>query len=114
MAKQKKKKKTAAYAQTKRMISPKDSRIKKPQLNPNLAAKLAKQKAGRVTFMPIDVVSEKRRTAPNSDDAIPLLSKLRYDPKLSAIMSRVFGKTLVCRDRFAAMKHSKNNWRCAP
>ena len=45
MAKQKKKKKTAAYAQTKRMISPKDSRIKKPQLNPNLAAKLAKQKA---------------------------------------------------------------------
>ena len=44
MAKQKKKK-TAAYAQTKRMISPKDSRIKKPQLNPNLAAKLAKQKA---------------------------------------------------------------------
>ena len=45
MAQQKKKKKTAAYAQTKRMISPKDSRIKKPQLNPNLAAKLAKQKA---------------------------------------------------------------------
>ena len=45
MAKQKKKKKTAAYAQTKRMISPKDTRIKKPQLNPNLAAKLAKQKA---------------------------------------------------------------------
>ena len=45
MAKQKKKKKTAAYAQTKRMVSPKDSRIKKPQLNPNLAAKLAKQKA---------------------------------------------------------------------
>ena len=45
MAKQTKKKKTAAYAQTKRMISPKDSRIKKPQLNPNLAAKLAKQKA---------------------------------------------------------------------
>ena len=45
MAKQKKKKKTAAYAQTKRMISPKDSRIKKPALNPNLQAKLDKKKA---------------------------------------------------------------------
>jgi len=36
--------KTKAFAAVKRMISPKDARIKKPELNPNLAAKLEKKK----------------------------------------------------------------------
>ena len=36
--------KTKAFAAVKRMISPKDARIKKPELNPNLAAKLEKKR----------------------------------------------------------------------
>ena len=48
MAKTQKKKKTAKFAAVKRMISPKDQRIKKPTINPNQlskqAAKAAKSK----------------------------------------------------------------------
>ena len=40
MAKQQKKAKTKKFAETKRMITPSDSRIKKPKLNPNQLAKL--------------------------------------------------------------------------
>ncbi|KAL3928400.1 MAG: hypothetical protein SGPRY_002403 [Prymnesium sp.] len=41
MAKAKKKAQTKKFAATKRMISPKDQRIKKPQLNPNQLGKLS-------------------------------------------------------------------------
>eukprot|EP00965_Chrysotila_dentata_P198527 6178845-Pleurochrysis_carterae.AAC.3 len=39
---------TQKFAAVKRMISPKDSRIKKPELNPNLVEKMEKKKAKEV------------------------------------------------------------------
>lgn len=73
---------------------------------------LAKEKAGRVTFMPVDVIEPIRRDAPKTQDAFPLLSKLEYDESLFGIMSRVFGKTLVCRNRQTASTFSREGWTC--
>eukprot|EP00940_MAST-03C_sp_MAST-3C-sp2_P002423 g2423.t1 len=73
---------------------------------------LVKEKTGRVTFMPLDVVREKIVEPPETRDAFPLLSKLKYDPRISAVMSRIFGRTLVCRDKTTALKFSKNGWTC--
>lgn len=74
---------------------------------------LVREKAGRVTFMPIDVVKERRTEEPESQDAFTLLSKLNYDSRISGIMSRVFGKVLVCRNRQTALSFSKSGgWTC--
>ena len=63
--------------------------------------------------MPIDVVTERKKDAPESQDAFTLLSKLSYDEKISGIMSRVFGKVLVCRNRQTALSFSKSGgWTC--
>ena len=48
--------------------------------------------------MPVDVIKEQRARPPQTNDAVPLLSKMRYDRRIHNVMSRVFGKTLVCRD----------------
>ena len=74
---------------------------------------LVREKSGRVTFMPIDVVTERKKDAPESQDAFTLLSKLSSDEKISGIMSRVFGKVLVCRNRQTALSFSKSGgWTC--
>lgn len=51
MAKTQKKAKTAKFAATKRMINPNDARIKKPQLNPNLAEKQQKEQEKKTSVV---------------------------------------------------------------
>jgi structural maintenance of chromosome 3 (chondroitin sulfate proteoglycan 6) len=70
---------------------------------------MLKEKTGRVTFMPISRLKPKSSTPPNSQDAIPLMDKLRYDSIHEKAILQVFGKTCVCRDLTIAAAYVKSH-----
>ncbi|KDQ62155.1 hypothetical protein JAAARDRAFT_450484 [Jaapia argillacea MUCL 33604] len=70
---------------------------------------MMKEKTGRVTFMPLNRLKPKNPPLPNASDAIPLLSKLQYDPSLTKAFQQVFGKTCVCRDLTIAAAYVKSH-----
>ena len=53
---------------------------------------------GRLTYIPLNVLSVKPTTYPKTQDAVPLVKKLAFDPQFEKAMRHVFGKTLVCRN----------------
>jgi len=59
---------------------------------------MLKEKNGRVTFMPLNRLKPKNPAAPNSQDAEPLVDKLKFDRRHEKAFQQVFGKTCVCRD----------------
>ena len=74
---------------------------------------MLKEKTGRVTLMPLNRLKPKMPPAPSlphhAQDAEPLLSKLRYDPKHEKAFQQVFGKTWVCRDLTVAAAYVKSH-----
>lgn len=63
------------------------------------ASKILKElgkEGGRVTFMPLNRLNPKPVTYPDSEKAIPLISKLVYNPRYQKAMEQVFGKAVVC------------------
>ncbi|KAJ8921587.1 hypothetical protein NQ315_010492 [Exocentrus adspersus] len=59
---------------------------------------------GEVTFMPLNRLNVRDQDYPNDADAIPMVSKLNYDPKYDKAMRYLFGKTLICRNLDVATK----------
>ncbi|XP_070151375.1 structural maintenance of chromosomes protein 3 [Polyergus mexicanus] len=57
---------------------------------------------GEVTFMPLNRLHVKEIDYPQTSDAIPMISKLNYDPKFDKALRYIFGKTLICRNLEAA------------
>ncbi|XP_012256886.1 structural maintenance of chromosomes protein 3 [Athalia rosae] len=57
---------------------------------------------GEVTFMPLNRLHVKTIEYPQTSDAIPMISKLNYDPKYDRALRYIFGKTLICRNLEAA------------
>ncbi|GIY08074.1 structural maintenance of chromosomes protein 3 [Caerostris darwini] len=55
------------------------------------------QLPGEVTFMPLNRLMYKDVNYPNTNDAIPMISKLNYEKKHERAMKYIFGKTLICR-----------------
>lgn len=52
---------------------------------------------GEVTFMPLNRLDNRDTIYPETNDAIPMISKLRYEDKYSPALKHVFSKTLICR-----------------
>uniref|UniRef100_W5N3H5 Structural maintenance of chromosomes protein n=1 Tax=Lepisosteus oculatus TaxID=7918 RepID=W5N3H5_LEPOC len=52
---------------------------------------------GEVTFLPLSKLDVRDTAYPETNDAIPMISKLRYNPKFDKAFKHVFGKTLICR-----------------
>lgn len=63
---------------------------------------------GRITFMPLNLIKSKLPEYPQSDDAIPLVSQLQFEPVYQAVMAEIFGKTLVCRNMEVASQYAKS------
>lgn len=61
----------------------------------------------RITFMPLNRLQPKEMRFPDSQDAVPLVSKLEYAPEFSKAFTQVFGRTLVCRNLDVAGQMSK-------
>uniref|UniRef100_A0AAY5L812 Structural maintenance of chromosomes protein n=1 Tax=Esox lucius TaxID=8010 RepID=A0AAY5L812_ESOLU len=52
---------------------------------------------GEVTFLPISKLDVRDTAYPETNDAIPMISKLRYSQQFDKAFKHVFGKTLICR-----------------
>lgn len=70
---------------------------------------MTRERTGRVTFMPLNRLKPKDVTYPNADDAIPLIKKLSFDPKMDKAFKQVFGKTCVCRDLAVAAAYVRSH-----
>jgi len=70
---------------------------------------LYKQRAGRVTIIPMAELRTRPTKLPNASDAIPLLGKLNYDPKFEKAMSHVFGKTVICPSLPVAAQYARSH-----
>ena len=70
---------------------------------------LQKEKAGRVTFVPLNRVKVKPVNIPKTSDAVHLVTKLRYDPMYEAAFQQVFGKTIVCPNIQIASQYARSH-----
>ncbi|AOA62269.1 Multiprotein cohesin complex subunit [Komagataella phaffii CBS 7435] len=56
---------------------------------------LIREKAGRVTFMPLNRLTSKEIAYPNSNECIPLIKKIDFEDALLPAVKQVFGRTVV-------------------
>ncbi|KAL7753926.1 Structural maintenance of chromosomes protein 3 [Sorochytrium milnesiophthora] len=57
---------------------------------------LNRERAGRVTFMPLNRLHPKSPAYPDSPNAIPMVRKIRGDDKFRPAFEQVFGKAIMC------------------
>ncbi|TFB04848.1 Chromosome segregation protein sudA [Trichoderma ghanense] len=74
-----------------------------------LADTMYKQHGGRVTFMPLAQLRPRKVNFPNSNDAVPLLNKIRYDAKFEKAFQQVFGKVVVCPNLAVAAQYARSH-----
>ena len=70
---------------------------------------LKKERRGRVTFMPLNLVKGKRQDVDFHDDAVIglALDLVQYDPKYAAVMAQLLGRGWVLRDLASATALAK-------
>ncbi|VEU19882.1 DEKNAAC100058 [Brettanomyces naardenensis] len=56
---------------------------------------LIAEKAGRVTFMPLNRLHVKNVQYPNGNDSVPLIKKIAYEEYLEPAVRQIFGNTVV-------------------
>ncbi|KAH8555020.1 putative chromosome segregation protein SudA [Umbelopsis sp. PMI_123] len=70
---------------------------------------MAAEKAGRVTFMPLNRLRTRPTVYPNGADAIPMMSKLKFDPMFQRALEQIFSRTIVCQNLAVAAAYSKSH-----
>lgn len=70
---------------------------------------LQKEKAGRVTFMPLNRLRSKPLNMPRASDTIPMIDKLQYDPAYERAFQHVFGKTIICPNLQVASQYARSH-----
>ncbi|CZT53216.1 related to SMC3-required for structural maintenance of chromosomes [Rhynchosporium secalis] len=70
---------------------------------------LYKQRAGRVTIIPMEQLRTRPTKLPNASDAIPLIGKLTYEKKYEKAMNHVFGKTVICPSLAVAAQYARSH-----
>lgn len=70
---------------------------------------LIREKTGRVTFMPLNRLKPKNPPLPTTDEAFPLIDKLRFEREYTPALQQVFGKTCVCKDLLIAAAYVKSH-----
>jgi structural maintenance of chromosome 3 (chondroitin sulfate proteoglycan 6) len=70
---------------------------------------LNKERSGRVTFMPLNRLKVKNPPMPKSKDAVPMMSKLKYDPKYESALQYVFGKMVICPNLEVAAQYARSH-----
>ncbi|RSM15663.1 hypothetical protein CEP52_000601 [Fusarium oligoseptatum] len=74
-----------------------------------LADALFRQRGGRVTFMPLAQLRPRQINLPRSNDAVPLLSKITYNPEYEKAFQQVFGKVVVCPNLTVAGQYARSH-----
>lgn len=57
---------------------------------------LNRERAGRVTFMPLNRLKPKQINVPQAPDAILMLKKLAFEKKYQVAFDQIFGRTIIC------------------
>jgi structural maintenance of chromosome 3 (chondroitin sulfate proteoglycan 6) len=70
---------------------------------------LQKEKAGRVTFMPLNRLKSRPMNLPKASDTIPMIEKLEYDPKFEGAFQQVFGKAIICPNLQVAAQYARSH-----
>ncbi|KAI1842293.1 hypothetical protein JX266_011461 [Neoarthrinium moseri] len=70
---------------------------------------LQRQRGGRVTFAPLSKLRPRQANLPRAGDAVPLISKIEYDPMYESAMQQVFGRTIVCPNLTVAGQYSRSH-----
>ncbi|KAL5117014.1 Structural maintenance of chromosomes protein 3 [Pleosporales sp. CAS-2024a] len=72
-----------------------------------LIDRLIKEKAGRLTFIPLNRIHAPNLTLPVRSDMQPLLPKLRYDEQFQDAIRHVFAKIVICPTLDACKSNAK-------
>ncbi|KAL1954558.1 hypothetical protein VTO42DRAFT_1069 [Malbranchea cinnamomea] len=70
---------------------------------------LQKEKAGRVTFMPLNRLKQKPVNLPRASDTIPMIEKLQFDTRYERAFQHVFGKTIICPNLQVASQYARSH-----
>lgn len=70
---------------------------------------LQKSAGGRITFMPLDKLRQRQSNLPRASDAVPLISKISYDPMYENAFQQVFGRTIVCPNLTIAAQYARSH-----
>lgn len=79
------------------------------QVAEKLIKQLQQEKAGRVTFAPLNRIRVSPVEVPKASDAVPLISRLKYDARFENAMQQVFGKTVVCPNLQVAGQYARSH-----
>ncbi|RYO84730.1 hypothetical protein DL762_005511 [Monosporascus cannonballus] len=74
-----------------------------------LATTLQKQHGGRITFMPLSKLKVRSSNLPRANDAVPLVSKIEYDPRFDKAFQQVFGGTIICPNLTVAGQYARSH-----
>lgn len=70
---------------------------------------LQKQYGGRITCMPLSKLRGSSSNLPRANDAVPLLSKIEYDPMFEQAFQQVFGRTIICPNLTIAGQYARSH-----
>lgn len=70
---------------------------------------LQRDKAGRVTFMPLNRLRPKPANIPKANDAVEMITRLRFDEKYEKAFQQVFGKTIICPSLQVAAQYARSH-----
>lgn len=70
---------------------------------------LQQEKAGRVTFMPLNRLRSKPLNMPKASDTIPMIEKLDYEAAYQKAFQHVFGKTIICPNLQVASQYARSH-----
>ncbi|KAJ5613322.1 Chromosome segregation protein SudA [Penicillium lagena] len=70
---------------------------------------LQKEKAGRVTFMPLNRLQSRPLNMPRASDTIPMIEKMQFDPAYERAFQHVFGKTIICPNLQVASQYARSH-----
>ena len=70
---------------------------------------LNKERAGRLTFIPLNRVHPRTSNVPKANDALPLIEKLSFDQKFERAFEQVFGSTIVCPNLIVAGQYARSH-----
>ncbi|KAI9341941.1 putative chromosome segregation protein SudA [Obelidium mucronatum] len=71
---------------------------------------LNRDRAGRVTFMPLNRLKPRTDNLPQAtNDMIPMISKLQYDPIYHKAFLQVFGKAVICPNLTMAAQYARQD-----
>lgn len=70
---------------------------------------LQREKAGRITFIPLNRVKPRTSNVPKANDAIPMVEKIQFDPIYEKAFQQVFGQTIICPSLAIAGQYARSH-----